>query len=370
MRQSLWLKLTLAFSLAVAAATIVAMLLIDRSTTAEFGRYLEHTGMMGPMMGHGMMGLPENDFLSSVRNSLWAAAGVAIAISAAMALVLSRQVTAPLRKLSLAASQVARGDMSQRVSANSKDEIGALATAFNSMVGSLEENQRARRNLMADLAHEMSTPLSVMQSNLEAMLDGVVEPSPSNIGSLHEEALLLSRLVRDLRTLAQAESGKLELTLLPADAGAAVQAIAKTMDPEAARKGIRLSVQVDPGLPEAMVDRERLAQVLVNLLANALRYTSAGGTVSVAVRAGERSNGKRLLVVSVSDTGQGIQPDDLPHVFERYYQGSQNKEKRTGSGIGLAVVKNLVEAHGGTVWVKSEPGKGSTFFFSLVAAHP
>ncbi len=370
MRLNLWLKLTLAFAAAVTGGMLVAVVLVDRSTAFEFGRYLEHTGSMGSMMGpgmRGMMGLPETDFLTSVRNSLWIAGGLVVAISAALALLLSRQITSPIRRLSTAASWVARGDMSQRVEAKSKDEVGTLTATFNSMVDSLQKNQDTRRSLMADLAHEMSTPLAVMQSNLEGMMDGVVEPSAANISSLHEEALLLSRLVRDLRTLAQAESGRLELKLAPADLGEVIGSAANAMRQEASRKGITLSMDLPPGLPWAMVDSDRVCQVLGNLLTNAFRYTSEGGKVSIRVMNVGMDEGRQGLLVSVSDTGQGIEAEDLPRVFDRYFQGAQNKEKRTGSGIGLALVKGLVEAHGGKVWAESTPGIGSTFFFTLPA---
>ncbi|MEW6033402.1 MAG: ATP-binding protein [Chloroflexota bacterium] len=373
MRLALWLKLTLAFAAIAILGVVVAAFLIDRATATEFARYLRHSWGMGQMMGSGMgamMGAAEQDFLNSVRNALWIAGGVAVALAAIVAIFLSRQVTAPLRRLSAAARQVAQGDLSSRVTASSGDEVGSLATTFNSMVESLQHGQEMRRNLMADLAHEMSTPLAVMQSNLEAMLDGLVEPSQSNISSLHEEAMLLSRLVKDLRTLSLAESGRLELHLAPSDLGAVVTSVVTATEAEAKRKDISLSLQVTPGLPQAMMDSNRVSQVVVNLLANALRYTSEGGSVRVNV--GHHTTGgtgNAGLLVSVADTGQGIAKEDLSRIFDRYYQGSQSRDRRAGgSGIGLAVVKELVEAHKGRVWVESVPGKGSTFFFTLPAA--
>jgi two-component system sensor histidine kinase BaeS len=368
----LWLKMAVITAATAVVGVLVATLLINNSTNADFRGYLEHIGRMNQMMGGGagqMMGAPETDFLNSVHNSLWIAGGIAVAIAAAIALVFSRQITAPLRRLSVAASRVARGDLSYRVTPGSTDEVGTLSNTFNSMVDSLEKNQDMRRKLMGDLAHEMGTPLAVIQSNLEGILDGVVEPSSSNISSLHQESLLLSRLVKDLRTLSQVEAGKLNLSPAPGDIGALVSSIVTATDSEARRKNVSLSLHIQPDLPRAMMDKDRVSQVVVNLLSNALRYTSEGDAIKVTVTT-QKGSGQpdQYLLVSVSDTGQGISEEEVPHIFDRYYQGAQPKEKRSGgSGIGLTVVKELVEAHKGKVWVESARGKGSTFFFTLPA---
>jgi two-component system sensor histidine kinase BaeS len=374
MRNSpLWLKLAVAFVGTALVGILVAALLIQRATSAEFNRYLESVRGMNGMMGGGgpvMMGAPETTFLDSVRNSLWIAGGIAVALAALLAVLLSRQISAPLRRLSAAANKVARGDTSCRLQASSADEVGSLTNTFNCMVESLDKNEGARRVLMSDLAHEMSTPLAVMQGNLEGMLDGLVEPSKDNISALHEESSLLARLVKDLRTLSQAEAGKLNLVLAPGDLGAVVTPIVTATAPQARRKQVSVGLDVEPGLPKAMMDADRVSQVVTNLLANALRYTSEGGTIKIAVGSGVGSGqANESLLVSVADSGRGISEQDLPHVFDRYYQGEQPREKRSGgSGIGLAVVKQLVEAHGGKVWVESAQGKGSTFFFTIPTA--
>jgi signal transduction histidine kinase len=352
---------------------IVAAWLIHNSTTSGFGQYLQHVAGMGRMMGgnaSSLMGVNETAFLDSVRNSLWIAGIIAAAVAILIAVIFSRQITAPLRRLSTAAGRVAQGDLTCRVPAGSADEVGALSSSFNCMVDSLDQNQEARRKLMGDLAHEMSTPLSVIQANLEGMLDGVVERSPETISSLHQESLLLSRLVKDLRTMGQAESGKLNLSPRPADLAELVSSIVTATRTEAERKHISLSLKVEPGLPAALMDPDRVSQVVTNLLSNALRYSSEGDSISVAVGRHNQSASKdAYLLVSVADTGQGISEEDLPHIFDRYYRGVQTAEKRAGgSGIGLTVVKELVEAHKGQVWVKSAAGKGSAFFFTLPSA--
>jgi signal transduction histidine kinase len=215
----------------------------------------------------------------------------------------------------------------------------------------------------------MGTPLAVLQSNLEGMLDGVVPASPANISSLHQESLLLSRLVRDLRTLSQAESGGLGLAPVPGGLGDLLSSVVNGTTAEANRRNITLSFKSEPGLPPALMDRDRVAQIAENLLSNALRYTSAGGAVAVSLSLLSEASSSRVLLVSVADTGQGISSEDLPNIFNRYYRGKQPAESRAGgSGIGLAVVKELVEAHRGKVWVESTPGQGSTFYFTLPAS--
>jgi signal transduction histidine kinase len=365
----LWIKMAAVSAVTAVIGVLAAALLIRNATTSEFGNYLEHIGRMNGMMGgmmRGMLGQPETSFLEAVNNSLWLAGGIAVAIAALVAVLFSRQITAPLRRLSTAVGRVAQGDTSCRLRSASTDEVGALTSNFNCMVESLDRNQDARRKLMGDLAHEMGTPLSVIQSNLEGMLDGVVETSPDKISSLHQEAMLLTRLVTDLRTLSQAESGRLNLAPAPGDLVRLVVSIVAANEPEAARKGVELTVHHEPDLPPAMMDADRISQVVVNLLSNALRYTASGDRIDVGVDREKESGG---LVVSVADTGQGIPEGDLPHIFDRYYRGPEPREKRAGgSGIGLAVVKELVEAHGGRVWARSAHGKGSTFYFSMPAA--
>jgi two-component system sensor histidine kinase BaeS len=368
----LWLKFAAVSAITALIGVIIAALLIRQASSSDFGNYLQRVRGVGQMMGGAgaiMMGPPETQFLHSIGNSLWIAGIMAVAVAAAVAVLFSRQITAPLRRLSAAASRVRQGDLSQRVTTTSSDEVGSLAKTFNGMVESLDKNQEARRRLMGDLAHEMGTPLAVLQSNLEGMLDGVVDTSPSTISSLHQESLLLSRLVSDLRTLSQAESGRLALAMAPGNLTELVRSIVNATEAEAARKGVSLSMNAEAGLPPAMMDKDRVSQVVVNLLSNALRYTSAGGSVKVTVSGSEDRSHLRSLGVSVADTGQGISSEDLPYIFNHYYRGTQPAEKRAdGSGIGLAVVKELVEAHKGRVWVESKEGEGSTFYFTLPAA--
>ena len=359
----------------MAAATavigiIVAAVLIHNAATTDFGQYLQQVAGMGRMMGGGagnMMGVNETAYLNSISKSLWTAGIIAVVLAVLTAIYFSRRITSPLRRLSAAAGKVAQGDLSCRVQSGSSDEVGVLSNTFNCMVDSLNENQTARRKLMGDLAHEMSTPLSVIQSNLEGMLDGVVDASPETISSLHHESLVLSRLVKDLRTLSQVEAGRLNLLPAPANLGELASSIVTASEPEAKRKRISLSLEIQPNLPEVLMDPDRISQVITNLLSNSLQYSSEGDAIRISVTENKAGNPEnRSLLVTVGDSGQGIAEEDLPHIFDRYYRGVQSKEKRAGgSGIGLTVVKELVEAHRGKVWVESVQGKGSKFFFTL-----
>jgi signal transduction histidine kinase len=255
------------------------------------------------------------------------------------------------------------GDLSQRVAVQTDDEIGELAHAFNSMANGLTRLEQLRRNMVTDVAHELRTPLSNIRGYLEALQDGVTQPDPEVIGSLHDEAMLLTRLVNDLQELALAEAGQLRLVLQPTSAEQIIAQVVNVMQPTAASKGLTLQTDLQPDLPPVMADPGRVAQVLQNLVNNAMSYTTAGGTITVTTRPAASAAEVQL---SVHDTGIGIAPEHLPFVFDRFYRVDQSRTRATGgAGLGLAIVKQLVEAHGGRVWAESTLGQGSTFTFTL-----
>lgn len=373
---SLTIKITLAFLVVAVVGVGVVALLVSRATTTEFQDYLQHTRMMqeaigvpGSMMS-GMMrplGAVERGFLDAMRNSLWLAGAIAVGMAVALSLFIARRLVAPLRQLTHAAKRVAAGDLSQRVAVSSRDEMGDLAGAFNSMAQALQRNEELRRHLVADIAHELRTPLTVLQGNLEAMLDGVVEPTPANLASLHNEILLLSRLVADLGTLSLAEAGRLELHRAPGNLAALVERTVAASEAQAQERGIVLSLEMAKTTPPVLMDQDRVSQVLRNLLSNAFRYTPSGGSVRVQVSPSQ--DGVGMMKVCVADTGSGIPAEEVPYIFDRFYRADKSRTRATGgSGIGLAIVKQLVEAHGGRVWAESVPGKGSTFHFTLPVA--
>lgn len=372
----LGIKLSLAFfGVAVVAVALVAYLM-NNFTSNQFLSYLGHSQAMQQMMGSGGMmggglggmmapfGRAEQEFLEAINRSLWLAGLIAGAAAVLIGLVITRQIVSPLQRLTSAAHRIAAGDLSQRVSVESKDETGELAASFNTMAEALSKNEELRRNMVADIAHELRTPLAVLQGNLEAMRDGVISPTSQQLDSLHHEAQSLSRLVDDLGTLSLVEAGQLKLRLEAAGISEIIRRVSTGMEAQAKQSGISLEVSLADNLPIAMADTDRIAQVLRNLLSNALRHTPAGGSIRVTAQPSPQS-GKDILV-SVADTGQGIPAQDLPYIFERFYRVDRSRTRSTGgAGIGLTIVKQLVEAHGGRVWVESTPGKGSAFFFTL-----
>jgi two-component system OmpR family sensor kinase/two-component system sensor histidine kinase BaeS len=299
----------------------------------------------------------ESEFLSEVNRSLvWAgvAAGV---VALALGLLLARQLAAPIRALTNAANRLADGEMTQ-VRVRSDDEIGELGQAFNSMARSLAQQETLRRNLMADIAHELRTPLTVIRSDLEALLDGVYEPTPEALASVQEETLLLARLVDDLRALAQAEAGQLRLEREPLDLAELLRGVAASFDLQARSQGQELRLELAPDLPGVEADPLRVRQVVANLVSNALRHAQEAGCVTVRAETLPAE-----VRVSVADDGPGIAQEDLIRIFDRFWRGPQPRAQ--GSGLGLTIARELVRAHGGRIWAESEPGKGSTFFFTL-----
>lgn len=362
-RMGLAWKLALAF-FAVFAVTLAAVLFaLDRATTDSFRSYLSHTQMMRGMMNgvQSMMGPSEEDFLDRLRWSLLLAGGVGALAAGLTALLAGRYITRRLRAVAESAGAIAAGDLSRRVADVSNDELGELAAAFNRMAESLASQEEARQRLVADIAHELRTPLAVLQAEIEALQDSVTQATPERFASLHEEARLLARLVDDLRTLSLADSGQLSLQRREEDLGGIAQRAAAAVAAQAEEKDVRIELAVQDSLPPVAVDSDRIAQVLRNLLSNALRHTQSGGRVALALRA---EDGR--AVVEVSDTGAGIPPEALPHVFDRFYRADPSRSRATGgSGLGLAIARQLVRAHGGDIAVESTPRDGTTFRFWL-----
>jgi signal transduction histidine kinase len=305
-------------------------------------------------------------FLSGIRRSLLLGVLVAGAAAVLIILFLSGRIVRPVEQLTEAAQRMEKGDLSVRVPVESDDEIGQLAHAFNAMAAGLQQQEQLRRNMVGDVAHELRTPLTNLRGYLEAARDGLLTPDPAYVDNLYEETMLLQRLVADLQDLAQAEAGQLTLARRPvALAGMVEQAVA-ALRPQVDAKGLALSTDLAPDLPEVDVDPERIGQVLRNLLGNAVAHTPQGGRITVAARA---AGG--FVSVSVNDTGEGIPAEHLPHIFDRFYRADKSRARQTGgAGLGLAIVKQLVVAHGGTVDVASEPGLGSTFTFTLPVQIP
>ena len=305
-------------------------------------------------------------------------AGLAIGgLTLLVGLALSRGMSRPLVDLTAATRAVATGDLSVRVPVRYHGEMRELSIAFNAMTEELARADELRRNLTADVAHELRTPLSVIRGKLEGVLDGVYPSTANHLAPILEEIKLLTQLVEDLHLLSLAEAGQLPLEKRAMGVGDLLRDAQVNFSPQAADRGVTLALDLPTELPEVMADRRRIAQVLGNLLTNALRHTPSGGrvTLSAAVApplAGEA--GGDMVEVTVADTGTGIPPEDLPYIFERFWRGEKSRSRAGGgAGLGLAIAKHLVEAHGGEIGVESpstmletgEVGEGTTFYFTL-----
>jgi len=278
--------------------------------------------------------------------------------------LLSRRIISPIEALTAAARRMEKGDLNQRVNVRTRDEIGDLAHAFNAMAQGLARQETLRRTLVADVAHELRTPLSNIRGYLEAVRDRVVEPDPPVVDSLYEEAMLLTRLVDDLQELALAEAGQLTLEKRPTALRPLVESTLAAFQPQLAAKQITVTVALPLDLADVEADPERVGQILHNLVDNAARYTPAHGEIVIAARPDSED-----IRVSVRDTGHGIRLEHLPNVFDRFYRSDGSRARSTGgAGLGLAIVKQLVEAHGGRAWAESEAGRGAEFDFTLPVA--
>ena len=321
----------------------------------------------GPGMMGGNFGSPgqtlEADLLQRVNRAIWLAAVVAGGLALVIGGLLAYGLVRPIRQLTSATGAVARGDLSHRVSISPRDEIGDLADSFNSMAADLEKAEGLRRNMMADIAHELRNPIAVLQANLEAVVDGVLPPTAENLQPLLDQSQLLSRLVDDLRTLALAESGQLSLNRAPTDPAEIVRSVVLQFTQQAEARHITIQSDIAPNLPQVALDSQRIAQVLGNLLSNAIRHTPEGGNIEC--RLTNNVNAKQVVFV-VSDTGSGIPPEALPHIFERFYRADSSRSRAGGgTGLGLSIARQLVELHGGRIWAESEPGKGTRVTFAL-----
>jgi signal transduction histidine kinase len=326
----------------------------------------------GRTVGHLILGTPsrqwlptspEGLFFRNINRAILSSALVATLLALILGSLLAYTLTRSLAELREATNELAAGKLGKQVQVRSQDELGELAMSFNKMSADLAKATQARQQMTADIAHDLRTPLSVISGYAEAMSDGKLPGAPEVYAILHQETQLLSRLVEDLRTLSLADAGELQLNLQAISAQALLEAVAARHAVAAENKTISLRVDVEPNLPELWVDSERMFQALDNLVVNAFRYTAPGGEV---VLAGARA-GMGHVGLQVRDNGSGIALEDLPNIFNRFYRGDKARQQNGESGLGLAITKSIVEAHGGAITVESAAGQGTCILIRLPA---
>lgn len=392
---SLWFKLVAAFAtvtLIILAASAVAFYLISQG---EFSRFLDRNfnsvqgivrqaqevGVLQPeslSSGSGSEPIIEitvpleeaiqqsttsssSQFFKAIQRTALFLVTLAAALTLLAGTLLSKQIAQPLANLKSAALQLGSGDLAIRVPVTTSDEVGQLGQAFNNMADRLDDQERLRRQIVADVAHELRTPLSVIQGNLEAMLDGLLPAGSGELSEVHGEVLRLIRLTEDLRLLSLADARQLQLDKSPVDMGGVIEAVLRQMTPTANQLGIRLEGDIAGITTPVIGDEDKLKQALVNLVDNSLRYTPSGGKVEILT-----SQSSDSLEIAVADNGPGIPIQDQPYVFERFWRGDHSRSRKDGgSGLGLAISKEIIHLHGGSISIDSPPTGGIKFTITL-----
>ena len=311
--------------------------------------------------GIGFTRQQEANLVNRLTQAALSAALIGGGLALVLALFLAYRLLAPIQQLTQAAENLSQGDLSQRVQVSGRDELARLGETFNSMAAGLQRAGEVRRSMTADIAHELRTPLSVQRANLEALQDGVYPLTSEQLQPILEQNLMLTRLVDDLRALAMAEAGQLTLERLPTNLEALAVRMLERFSAQADAAGVGLSLDAPTHLPNINIDPGRVEQIITNLLSNALRFTPAGGQIKLGVR--EQA---ATLVLTVQDSGPGIPPEALPHVFERFYRADRSRSRAEGgSGLGLAIARQFAVAHGGTLTAANHPEGGAGFTLSL-----
>jgi len=368
-------KVFLSYVAVILVGVVVLATAASFSAPAAFERNL---ASMGAMMSGGMMGNAQtaeanlySSYQMSVTEALSLAALAALIAAIAASYLVSRQVVGPIQKMVGISHRIAEGELHERLKISGNlardqlDELDLLALSFNQMADKLEKTEVVRRQLIGDISHELRTPLTAIKGYMEGLIDGVLPASSQTFQQVHSEVDRLQRLVNDLQELSRMEAGAYPLNLKSVPVLKLVKNVESRLSRQFEEKGILLVAAVPTGLPNVLADEDRILQVLINLTGNALQYTPAGGKVTISV-----SCEKNEVRITVADTGIGITPEHLPHIFTRFYRVDKSRTRASGgSGIGLTIAQSLVIAHHGRIWVESEgEGKGSAFHFTLPVA--
>lgn len=378
-RRRLRWKLFLSYLIVVLVGALVLILAMEFAIPRAFSRHvtnveitdihMEGTHFLGNGRAEGeMMADLFVQFRTAVTEATLIALTAASIIAVAISALISRWVITPLRDMMHASSQIAQGNYSRRVNLPAErspadlDEMGQLAHSFNQMAAQLEESDTLRRQLIGDVTHELTTPLTVIKGSMEGLIDGVLPPEAKTFQEVEHEADRLQRLVIDLQELSRVEAGAYELHCKPVDLRILTHKILSQLRRQFDDKGVHLNLHLPPGLLMAEIDSDRISQVLINLIGNALQHTPSGGQADVTV---QRKDNEVLF--TVADSGAGIAAEHLPYLFTRFYRVDKSRARASGgSGIGLTIAQHLVRAHGGQIWVESAGlGQGSQFKFRL-----
>jgi histidine kinase len=367
-RQRLRWKLFLSYGVIVLVGSAVLLITARfHAPTALTHHTMQMKSMMSMMDSSAVLQDDLRDsFMASLNEVMLVAVVAALGAAFLMSLFVSQRIVEPVRQMHHASQRLAQGDYHTRIQILNQDELGDLAQAFNHMAEELEQTEQRRLELIGNVTHELRTPLSSIQAMMEGLVDGVLPGEPATYVNIQSELDRLQGLVQDLQELSRVEAGQVTLELKPAPINDLIESAAMRLRPQFEDKGIALELSLAHDLPVVTVDPDRILQVLINLLGNALQYTPEAGSVTVTTR-----SEKQRIVVSVSDTGIGIAPEHLLHLFERFYRVDKSRSRTGGgSGIGLTIARHLIEAHGGHIQAVSPgPNQGSTFTFTLPVTH-
>lgn len=370
-RRHLGWKLFLSYLIVIVVGVVVLASATELAIPRSFNRHM--ASMSSMMMGENEMSMDLNsdlftNFRAAVNESLLLAALAAFIAAVIVSLLISRRVVAPILEMKTVSQRIAEGEYLDRVkvprldSIDDQDELAQLAISFNQMAEKLEKTEELRRELIGDVTHELRTPLSAIKGSIEGLLDGVLQADVDTFQQIYRETDRLQRLVNDLQELSRVEAGAYELDLQPQAISNLIQATHDRIGRQFEEKDVRLTVKIPSNLPQVKVDDDRIGQVLLNLVGNALQYTPPGGEVILQA---QQEGGQ--IILSIIDTGIGIPKEHLPHIFSRFYRVDKSRARVSGgSGIGLTIAKHIIEAHAGRIWAES-PGRdfGSTFSFTL-----
>lgn len=353
----------------------ILLILVNNQMDNHFSQYLSN---MSHMMGNSQMGMggmgsmhgtmhgpAESTYISAVHQSLlWGGLGM-IGVSVVVSYFVVREIMRPLSTLTGAVQKVRTGSYGQTVSVERHDEVGVLTESFNEMSEELARNDKMRRQLFANIAHELRTPLAILQGNLEGMIDDIIPTDKKILLSMADETVRMGRLIQDLRDLSLAEINELTLHKEAADINVMLERAVSMLQPLCDEKDLTVQLNLSRDLPSLVIDIDRINQVIYNLLNNAIRYIERGCAITVSTLA-VTVDGKSYVQVQIADTGKGIAPKDLEHIFQYFYRSEQSRNRKSGgSGIGLALAQQFIRSHGGNIWADSTVGKGTTFTFIL-----